>query len=161
MRRKLRGLLVLTAFVAVCSLIGCGGAGELFGIRKPRPRIDTVVLDRASSSAMLVANRSRFRVEQFRVYRLVNASDDPVSDNSERRYLNFSFNRFETDGERGRAFFVLSTWSDEAIDFVSTYYVLAEVSSDVFDYSGSGGTTSVRATALLRCKPDGTTENVY
>ena len=145
MRSKMR-LLVLTALGAVVTLVGCGG-GELFGIRKPEPRIATVSLNREASVVSVRANRREFHITEFAVWRL--------DDRGERRYLNFAYDRVDTEGDDGIAIFVVAHPWLEALDFDSTYFVLIELEAEVWDYSSGhdGDTTWRTTTALFQCRP--------
>ncbi|PIS07763.1 hypothetical protein COT78_01875 [Candidatus Berkelbacteria bacterium CG10_big_fil_rev_8_21_14_0_10_43_13] len=145
--RKLRNVFVLTALCAVVTMLtGCGGAGELFGLRKPAPRILSVRIDRESSSIRVELNRGTFYTNEFACYR--------IDDDGEKRYVQFSYERVYLHGDNGTAVFVLTDRHSEALDLEATYYVAAEFTTDMWDYSSSnGGTRPVKCNGLYRCEP--------
>ena len=138
--------LSLIACISVIMMAGCSEL-EQAGIRKPRPDIRSISLDRQASIARVAVNRHDFHVTEFAVYRLDQFGN--------RRYLDFAYDRVDVQGNDGVAIFVVSHAFSEALDLTSTYYVVAEVEAECFNYdSDYPPTVPVRDAAVWCCPPD-------
>lgn len=136
----------LIACVSVVVMAGCSEL-EQAGIQKPQPDIRSITLDRHASIVRVFANRHDFRVTEFAVYRLDQFGN--------RRYLDFAYDRVDVQGNDGVAIFVMSHAFSEALDLTSTYYVVAEVEAECFNYdSDYPPTVPVRDAGVWCCPPD-------
>jgi|GEM_PF-3162604 len=120
-------LLAAMAAVIVSLLAGCANM-EIPGITKPEPDIRWANVFRSSSSAAVQTNRVEFWMTEFACYRTVG---------TQKLYLDFQYERAEAAGDGGKAIYVLSSWSNEALAQGYTYYVLVGIGAYVYDYDAA------------------------
>lgn len=105
------------------TFMGCNS--EIRGLTKPRPNIKWANVYRTSSAAAIQTNRISFWVTEFACYRTVG---------TDKLYLDFQYERAEATSDGGKAIYVLSNWSNETLQKGYTYYILAGIGAEIYDY---------------------------